>query len=103
LHHWSRGILEALTVHTNIDNEGMYPEVPKPVPELEDDILEPSDEHHVANALFMESATMPQTQSDPTPPQRPLDPQRQPPTADLAGHRRRTRDGQHTVLARDRR
>jgi len=33
-------ILEALTVHTYIENEVMYPEVRKLLPDLEDDVLE---------------------------------------------------------------
>ncbi|WP_169823363.1 hemerythrin domain-containing protein, partial [Aldersonia kunmingensis] len=33
-------IIEALTVHTYLENECMYPEVRKLVPEVESDILE---------------------------------------------------------------
>jgi hemerythrin superfamily protein len=33
-------IIEALTVHTYIENEGMYPAVRKAVPDVEDDVLE---------------------------------------------------------------
>ncbi|MFI9401296.1 hemerythrin domain-containing protein [Nocardia sp. NPDC052316] len=51
-------IIEALTVHTYIENEGMYPEVRKLVPELESDILESYEEHHVADLLVQELATM---------------------------------------------
>jgi hemerythrin superfamily protein len=51
-------ILEALTVHTYIENEGMYPDVRSLVAELEDDILESYEEHHVADVLCMELATM---------------------------------------------
>ncbi|MGV9817472.1 hemerythrin domain-containing protein [Nocardia xishanensis] len=51
-------IIEALTVHTYLENECMYPEVRKLVPELEDDILESYEEHHVADLLVMELATM---------------------------------------------
>jgi len=51
-------ILELLTVHTYIENEVMYPEVRARVPELEDDILESYEEHHVADVLCMELATM---------------------------------------------
>ncbi|AYF77015.1 hemerythrin domain-containing protein [Nocardia yunnanensis] len=51
-------IIEALTVHTYIENECMYPEVRKLVPDLEDDILESYEEHHVADVLVMELATM---------------------------------------------
>lgn len=51
-------ILEALTVHTYIENEGMYPRVRELVPDLEDDVLESYEEHHVADVLCMELATM---------------------------------------------
>jgi len=51
-------ILEALTVHTYIENECMYPEVRKLLPDLEDDVLESFEEHHVADVLCMELATM---------------------------------------------
>jgi hemerythrin superfamily protein len=51
-------ILEALTVHTYIENEGMYPMVRELVPDLEEEILESFEEHHVADVLCMELATM---------------------------------------------
>jgi hemerythrin superfamily protein len=51
-------ILEALTVHTYLENEVMYPEVRKLLPDLEDDILESYEEHHVADVLCAELATM---------------------------------------------
>ncbi|MEU1995673.1 hemerythrin domain-containing protein [Nocardia gamkensis] len=51
-------IIEALTVHTYLENECMYPEVRKLVPELEDDILESYEEHHVADVLVTELSTM---------------------------------------------
>jgi hemerythrin superfamily protein len=51
-------ILEALTVHTYIENEIMYPEVRKLLPDLEDDVLESYEEHHVADLLCMELAAM---------------------------------------------
>ncbi|MET0133975.1 MAG: hemerythrin domain-containing protein [Kibdelosporangium sp.] len=51
-------ILEALTVHTYIENECMYPEVRKLLPDLEDDVLESYEEHHVADVLCMELVTM---------------------------------------------
>jgi hemerythrin superfamily protein len=51
-------ILEALTVHTYIENECMYPEVRKALPDLEDDVLESYEEHHVADVLCMELAMM---------------------------------------------
>ena len=51
-------IIEALTVHTYIENEGMYPEVRDLAPDLEDDILESYEEHHVADVLVLELAAM---------------------------------------------
>jgi hemerythrin-like domain-containing protein len=51
-------ILESLSVHTYIENEGMYPEVRALVPELKDDILESLEEHHVADVLCTELAVM---------------------------------------------
>jgi hemerythrin-like domain-containing protein len=51
-------ILEALTVHTYIENEGMYPSVRKLLPDVEDDVLESYEEHHVADVLCMELAAM---------------------------------------------
>ncbi|MGW5316554.1 hemerythrin domain-containing protein [Nocardia thailandica] len=51
-------IIEALTVHTYLENECVYPEVRALVPEVEDDILESYEEHHVADVLVMELATM---------------------------------------------
>jgi hemerythrin superfamily protein len=51
-------ILEALTVHTYIENEVMYPTVRRLLPDLEDDILESYEEHHVADLLCMELAAM---------------------------------------------
>jgi hemerythrin superfamily protein len=51
-------IIEALTVHTYIENEGMYPRVRELVPALEDDILESFEEHHVADVLVGELAAM---------------------------------------------
>lgn len=51
-------IIEALTVHTYIENECMYPAIRKLVPDLEDDILESYEEHHVADVLVMELVGM---------------------------------------------
>ena len=51
-------ILEALTVHTYLENEVMYPETRALLPELEDDVLESYEEHHVADVLCMELAAM---------------------------------------------
>ncbi|HKX69446.1 MAG TPA: hemerythrin domain-containing protein [Intrasporangium sp.] len=47
-------VIELLTMHTYIENEVMYPEVRALLPELEDDILESYEEHHVADVLTME-------------------------------------------------
>lgn len=47
-------IVEALTVHTFIENEVMYPAVRERVPALERDILESFEEHHVADLLCAE-------------------------------------------------
>ena len=44
-------MIELLTVHTYIENEIMYPQVRKLVPDIEDDILESYEEHHVADVL----------------------------------------------------
>lgn len=51
-------IIEELTVHTYLENEVMYPEVRALLPELEDDVLESYEEHHVADVLCMELAAM---------------------------------------------
>jgi hemerythrin-like domain-containing protein len=51
-------MIELLTVHTYIENEVMYPEVRKLLPDLEDDILESFEEHHVADVLVVELAAM---------------------------------------------
>ena len=54
----ARQILEELTVHTYLENECMYPEVRRLLPDLEDDVLESYEEHHVADVLCMELAAM---------------------------------------------
>jgi hemerythrin-like domain-containing protein len=51
-------IIELLTVHTYIENEVMYPRVRDLLPDLEDDVLESYEEHHVADVLVMELASM---------------------------------------------
>jgi hemerythrin-like domain-containing protein len=51
-------MIELLTVHTYVENECMYPAVRGRVPELEQHILESYEEHHVADVLCMELATM---------------------------------------------
>ena len=51
-------IIELLTVHTYIENEVMYPRVRELLPDLEDDIDESYEEHHVADLLVVELANM---------------------------------------------
>ncbi len=51
-------IIAELTVHTYLENEVMYPEVRSLLPDLEDDILESYEEHHVADLLVMELYAM---------------------------------------------
>jgi hemerythrin superfamily protein len=51
-------IIELLTVHTYIENEVMYPRVRELLPDLEDDVLESYEEHHVADLLVVELAGM---------------------------------------------
>jgi hemerythrin-like domain-containing protein len=52
------GILEELTVHTYLENECLYPAVRDLVPDVEDDVLESYEEHHVADVLCVELAAM---------------------------------------------
>jgi hemerythrin superfamily protein len=51
-------IIELLTVHTYIENEVMYPRVRELLPDLEDDVLESYEEHHVADVLVSELFAM---------------------------------------------
>jgi hemerythrin superfamily protein len=51
-------IIELLTIHTYIENEVMYPRVRELLPELEDDVLESYEEHHVADVLVSELFAM---------------------------------------------
>ena len=51
-------MIELLTVHTYIENEVMYPRVRALLPDLEEDVLESYEEHHVADVLVMELAGM---------------------------------------------
>jgi len=51
-------MIELLTVHTYIENEVMYPEVRALLPDLEDDVLESYEEHHVADVLCAELSAM---------------------------------------------
>ncbi|GAC1382460.1 MAG: hemerythrin domain-containing protein [Marmoricola sp.] len=47
-------LIELLTVHTYLENEVMYPKVRELLPDLEDDVLESYEEHHVADLLVTE-------------------------------------------------
>ncbi|MGI8664752.1 MAG: hemerythrin domain-containing protein [Jatrophihabitans sp.] len=47
-------MIELLTVHTYIENEILYPAVRRLLPDLEDDVLESYEEHHVADLLVTE-------------------------------------------------
>lgn len=51
-------IIKLLTVHTYLENEVMYPAVRSALPELEADVLESYEEHHVADVLCIELAAM---------------------------------------------
>ena len=51
-------IIELLTVHTYLENEVMYPRVRELLPDVEDDVLESYEEHHVADLLVVELSTM---------------------------------------------
>jgi hemerythrin-like domain-containing protein len=51
-------IIELLTVHTYLENEVMYPRVRELLPDLEDDIDESYEEHHVADLVVMELYAM---------------------------------------------
>ena len=51
-------MIELLTAHTYIENEVMYPRVRELLPEVEDDVLESYEEHHVADVLVMELSGM---------------------------------------------
>jgi hemerythrin-like domain-containing protein len=51
-------IIELLTIHTYLENEVMYPRVRALLPEVEDDVLESYEEHHVADVLVLELSMM---------------------------------------------
>jgi hemerythrin superfamily protein len=51
-------MIELLTVHTYIENEVMYPRIRELLPDLEDDVLESYEEHHVADVLVVELAAL---------------------------------------------
>ena len=53
-----RQIIELLTVHTYVENEVLYPRVRDLLPELDEDVLESYEEHHVADVLCAELAVM---------------------------------------------
>ncbi len=52
-------IIGLLTMHTYIEDEVMYPEVRALLPDLEQEVLESYEEHHVADVLCTELAAMP--------------------------------------------
>ncbi len=52
-------IIGLLTMHTYIEEEVMYPEVRALLPDLDQDVLESYEEHHVADVLCVELAAMP--------------------------------------------
>ncbi len=54
----AKQIIDLLHLHTFIENEGLYPETRKLLPDLEDDVLESYEEHHVADVLCAELAKM---------------------------------------------
>jgi hypothetical protein len=51
-------ILEALTVHTYIEDEVIYPQVRELLADLGEDVLESYEEHHVADLLCSELAAL---------------------------------------------
>jgi iron-sulfur cluster repair protein YtfE (RIC family) len=51
-------MIELLTIHTYIENEIMYPRVRELLPEVEADVLESYEEHHVADVLVFELSQM---------------------------------------------
>lgn len=51
-------MIELLTIHTYIENEVMYPQLRELLPELDDDVLESYEEHHVADVLAYELFSM---------------------------------------------
>jgi iron-sulfur cluster repair protein YtfE (RIC family) len=53
-----RRMIELLTIHTYLENEIMYPEVRRLLPQIEDDVLESYEEHHVADVLCQELWSM---------------------------------------------
>jgi hemerythrin-like domain-containing protein len=55
----AREMIELLTVHTYLENNFMYPEVRRALPETGDDVLEAYEEHHVADVLCGELWALP--------------------------------------------
>ena len=53
-----RRVVKALTVYSYVENECMYPEVRRLLPDLEDDVLRSAEENHVADLLCAELAAM---------------------------------------------
>lgn len=47
-------IIEELTVHTFLENTIIYPAVRKALPDLESDVMESYEEHHIADVLCLE-------------------------------------------------
>lgn len=54
----AKRIVQELTTHTYLENECMYPEVRALLPDVEDDVLESYEEHHVADVLCLELVGM---------------------------------------------
>lgn len=54
----AKRIIEELTIHTYLENEVMYPQVRALMPEVENDVLESYEEHHVVDVLCMELSAM---------------------------------------------
>lgn len=50
----ARSVIGELTAHTFVENEIMYPEVRAALPDLEADVMESYEEHHVADVLCRE-------------------------------------------------
>jgi hemerythrin superfamily protein len=53
-----RRVLKALSTYSYLENECVYPELRKLVPDLEDDVLRSYEENHVADMLCTELAAM---------------------------------------------
>jgi hypothetical protein len=53
-----RRVVRALTIHSYLENECMYPELRKRLPDLEGDVLRSYEENHVADVLCAELAAM---------------------------------------------